>query len=61
MANLIALYLYNNLIGDTGMIEFSRAIASGSLPALQTVAVQSGHADHPQLVAACEPRRIEIR
>jgi len=31
------LFLFNNQIGDAGMTEFSRAIASGSLPKLETL------------------------
>ena len=34
MANLQGLYLSRNRIGDVGMTEFSRAIASGSMAKL---------------------------
>ena len=60
LGSLIHLDLEQNQVGDEGMAALSTAIASGSLPALKEVVVQSGHEDHTQLVAACEPRGIVI-
>ena len=57
LANLQTLWLNGNRIGDEGMAAFSTAIASGSLPALAKVFVSTRP---DQLVAACEPRRIQI-
>ena len=44
------------------MIEFSRAIAIGSLPSLQELVVDDGPygVDHPQLKAACQGRGIML-
>ena len=52
--------------GDAGMIAFAGAIKPtaedpiGSLPALERIVVQTGHENHPALVAACKPRGIEM-
>ena len=57
---LVELYLQWNQIGDQGMAAFADALAKGALPSLKTVVVDNEHVRHPQLVAACEPRGIEI-
>eukprot|EP00966_Prymnesium_polylepis_P185052 4289072-Prymnesium_polylepis.1 len=58
MAQVTILYLSDNQIGDEGMKSVSTALASGALPALQRVSVSNEK--HPQLVAACKPRGIQI-
>ena len=57
---LTRLYLERNQIGDPGLIELSRSIASGPLPSLQELVVDDGPygVDHPQLKAACQGRGI---
>ena len=57
---LVELELSGNSIGDQGMAAFADALGKGGLPFLKKVSVDSKHVRHPQLVAACEPRGIEI-
>ena len=57
---LLSLSLSLNNIGNVGMSAFSDALGNGSLPALELVVVQTGHENHPALVAACKPREITI-
>jgi len=51
------LNLYLNTIGQQGMAAFADSLGKGGLPSLKKVVVDECH---PQLVAACEPRGIEI-
>ena len=62
LPSLQILILERNQIGDAGLKEFAAALmsCSGALPALKKIVVPSGLEQHPQLVAACQPRGIEI-
>jgi len=60
LTQLKILWLRGNNIGDAGLTSFSEALASGALPSLERVFVHFEHEEHPQLVAACNPRGIEI-
>jgi hypothetical protein len=60
LPQLQELYLYENQIGDGGMQAFASAVASGSLASLNTIAVDTKHKRHPQLMAACQARGIQI-
>ena len=50
------------IIADSydGMQAFASAFASGSLASLTMIAVDTKHERHPQLMAACQARGIEI-
>ena len=50
----------DNQIGDLGMSSLSEALAKGALPSLKKIIVDSKHERHKKLVAACQPRGIEI-
>ena len=61
LASLQILALNNNSIDDdAGLTAFADAVRSGALSALKTIFVHHEHLEHPQLVAACQPRGIEI-
>lgn len=62
LANCQRLYLHGsrNRIGGDGLKALASAVATGGLPALQTVMVPTGSEEHPALVAAFEPRGVEI-
>ena len=60
LGKLESLWLESNPIGDPGMTALAGAIASGSLPNLKELIVGTKHEHHPQLVAACKPRKIPI-
>ena len=57
---LTRLDLGDNQIGNDGMSALSGALGKGALPALERIVVCDGHEEHPQLVAACQPRDIAI-
>ena len=52
--------LGRNRIGDAGISALASACAGGSLPSLKKIIVDYKHMRHPQLMAACQPRGIEI-
>ena len=56
------LYLFDNKIGDAGMVALSDSLAMGALASLETLYVDDGplDTDHPALKAACEARGIEL-
>jgi len=59
--NLKELFLNNNEIGDDGddgMTEFSRAIASGSLPALQSVSMGGNPGSDAPIKEALAQRKL---
>ena len=58
-APLADLRLQFNQIGDAGMSEFSRAIASGSLPKLATVLVGVNPGNGMGVKEACSARGIK--
>ena len=60
LPNLTHLELAGNNIGDGGMQAFASAVASGSLASLKKVVVDYNHKRHPQLMAACQARGIDI-
>ena len=60
MCNMQGLYLKNNKIGDVGLQAFADALGTGALASLEKIIVGSEHKRHPQLVAACQPRGIQI-
>ena len=51
MRALEALVLGHNVIGDPGMIEFSRSIANGSLGALTTLDLSGNQISDPGMMA----------
>ena len=58
LPKLETLYLYSNSIGDGGMKAFASAVVNGSLASLKKIVVDDVR--HPQLMAACQARGIEI-
>ena len=54
------LNLYGNQIGHAGVTALANACATGALPSLKKIVVDTRHERHPQLMAACKPRGIEI-
>ena len=60
LAECTYISLGNNQIGDAGLTALASACASGALASLKKIIVDSEHERHPQLVAACQPRGIEI-
>ena len=52
------LRLFHNKIGDGGMKAFASAVVNGSLASLKKIVVDDVR--HPQLMAACQARGIEI-
>ena len=58
MCHTQVLQLYNNNIGDAGLTALAKAVESGALASLKKIVVDNE--SHPQLVAACKPRGIEI-
>ena len=54
------LYLNRNQIGDAGLTALANACAGGAMASLTKVVVDTKHERHPQLVAACKMRGIEI-
>ena len=54
------LRLSNNQIGDAGVTALANACAGGAMASLTKVVVDTKHERHPQLVAACKMRGIEI-
>lgn len=57
---LTSLALPFNDVGHAGMRALAAACGSGALPALLKIFVDEELVEHPQLVAVCEPRGIEI-
>ena len=60
LASVTILALSSNKIGDKGLEALSGALATGALPSLKKIVVDTRHERHPQLMAACKPRGIEI-
>ena len=60
LPSLTELNLSGNKISDEGMKAFAAAVGRGALPALKELYVDYELTEHPQLVAACQPRGIEI-
>ena len=60
MCNMQELYLHQNQIGDAGLSALADALGKGALASLEKIIVDSEHERHPQLVAACQPRGIQI-
>ena len=60
MCHTQELSLYCNKIGDAGLTALAKAVESGALASLEKIIVGSEHKRHPQLVAACQPRGIQI-
>ena len=58
MCHTQVLYLDGNQIGDTGMISLAEALGKGALASLERITVDNQ--SHAQLVAACQPRCIQI-
>ena len=57
---LTLLSLHTNAIGDAGLQALADALSKGRLASLMRISVDTTHERHPQLVAACQPRGIEI-
>ena len=63
---VFSLSLWGNQIGDAGIIALAQVIkpvsegGSGAMASLKQIAVDTKHMRHPGLVAACQPRGIEI-
>ena len=57
---LEVLHLEGIIIGDTGLQAFASAVTSGSLASLKKIIVDDKYVRHPQLMAACQARGIEI-
>ena len=51
----------NATTSDVGLQAFADALGKGALASLKTIIVDTKHKNHPQLVAACQPRGIEIK
>ncbi len=60
LPQLQELVLHGNQIGDGGMQALASAVVSGSLASLKKVVVDTKHERHPQLMAACQARGVEI-
>ena len=60
MCNMQVLALHQNQIGDAGLSALAEAVGKGALASLEKIIVDSEHERHPQLVAACQPRGIQI-
>ena len=52
--------LFGNQFGDPGLASLADACAKGSLASLKEIVVDNKHERHPQLLAACRPRGIQI-
>ena len=61
LPQLQELYLSGNSIGDVGLSALADVVSRGALASLKEIMVDNKHMRHPQLVAACQPRGIEIR
>ena len=61
LTNPTYLDLDDNQIGDAGMTDFSRAIASGSLPACNVIDVRGNPGNAASLKAACAERGFSCR
>ena len=60
MCHTQELRLHYNQIGDAGVTALAEACARGALPSLKKIVVNSEHECHPQLIAVCKRRGIEI-
>ena len=60
MASLKELYLRGNSIGDTGAAAIANAIAVNASLKLQKLVVPHRLVKHPQLVAACREKGVEL-
>ena len=58
MCHTQELYLYENKIGDAGLTALAKAVESGALASLETLAVNN--VKHPALKAACQARGIDL-
>ena len=61
LASLKELHLHRTAIGDAGISALADALGKGALASLREIWVGSKHMRHPQLVAACQPRGIQIK
>ena len=62
LSELTSLSIGWNRVGDVGMQALSAALGSGALPSLKEIVVDRYKTmGHPQLVAACRPRGIDVR
>ena len=60
MCHTQTLNLNCNQIGDAGVTALANACAGGAMASLTKVVVDTKHMRHPQLVAACKMRGLEI-
>ena len=60
MCHMQELWLNDNKIGDHGLAALAGALGKGALASLTKIVVDDKHMRHPQLVAACQPRGIQI-
>eukprot|EP00900_Chrysochromulina_parva_P005409 jgi/Chrpa1/1486/Chrysochromulina_OHIO_Genome00001865-RA len=60
MAQLEDLSLFNNDVSDAGVTALARAIAIGALASLEYLFIDGEHMGHLGLLAACQPRGIQI-
>ena len=60
MCHTQVLRLGGNQIGDAGLDALAKAVESGALASLKKIVVDTKHLRRPQLVAACQPRGIQI-
>ena len=60
MAQLEILLLFNTNVSDAGVTALARAIAIGALASLEYLFIDGEHMGHLGLLAACQPRGIQI-
>ena len=60
MAQLEILLLFNTNVSDAGVTVLARAIAIGALASLERLFIDGEHIGHLGLLAACQPRGIQI-
>ena len=61
LTRLQMLYLHRIRMGQAGLVALASVISS--LPSIRDLVIDSGPlgTEHPQLKAACEARRVELR
>jgi len=60
LAQCQTLDLGYNQIGDPGLASLADVCARGALPSLKYLWIDAKYRRHPALVAACQPRGIQI-
>ena len=54
------LHLQRNPVSDNGIASLAQVCAAGALPSLESLFVNDGHDDEPQLKAMCHDRGIAL-